>query len=99
VAVALLRRRVDAEAASAIVAVGAEIAQTGRARARIRRGFVGARLAGAGLGRDDDDAARRALAVQHRAAAAQHLDALDRLDRDAGKARAAEVRLRQADAV
>jgi hypothetical protein len=56
-------------------------------------------LAGAAFGDDLDHAAGRAFAVQHAAAAADDLDALDGVDRDGRQHRAGQFVLVQAHAV
>ena len=95
----LVGRDIGREIACDPRGIGARLAQSEAANRRINRHPAFARAAAAGLGGDDDGAAGGPVAVQHGGTAANHFNALDRIDVDTRQTRAAQVGLIDLDAI
>ena len=99
VARTLVARHIERKATTDQCRTGAHFRQRVAADRHVGLCRALARLAGGRLGGDDDRATGRAFSIQHRAAAADHFDAVDRIDGNAGQACAAQVGLGDAHAV
>ena len=87
-------RGIDADVPGRIAAI--ELAFARAERSDAAEGFDGGALLERRARHDVDDARARAVAVEHRARAAHHLDAFDAGERDRRPLRAGEVRIREA---